>query len=67
MAEKDAARLDWLQTKLFTQRWNGAVGQGCLTQWSMAPDYRHSLTTMQTGDIEIDFRGAIDIAMEASK
>lgn len=66
-AEKDAARVDWLQTKLFTNRWNGVVGKGCFTQWSMAPDYRHSLTTMQTGDIEIDFRGAIDNAMEASK
>jgi len=58
----DAERLYWLQSKLFMKRWNGVVGAGCLTQWSIAPDYRHSLTTMQTSDIEIDFRGAIDAA-----
>ena len=61
--EKDAARLDWIQRNLFGHKWNGVVGSGCTTQWSIAPDYRHTTANIKTGDIEIDFRAAIDAAM----
>ena len=60
--EADAERLDWLQKALFVNRWNGVVGSGCATQWSIAPDYRHTVAKMKTRGIEIDFRAAIDAA-----
>jgi hypothetical protein len=64
---EDAERLDWIERKLFTQKWNGVVGAGCATQWSIAPDYRHTVQYIKTDDIEIDFRAAIDAAIAQQK
>ena len=62
---EDAQRLDWIEQKLFTQKWNGVVGSDCSTHWGIAPDYRHTVHHMKNGDIKHDFRAAIDAARAA--
>lgn len=64
----DAARLNWLRDRMFTHRWNGVVGNGWSTDWSVAPDFRHTqqlLRDTTSGCAAGDFRVAIDVAMRA--
>jgi hypothetical protein len=62
---EDAERLEWIEQKLFVQKWNGVVGSDCSTHWGIAPDYRHTVHNMKNGDIKPDFRAAIDAARAA--
>lgn len=59
---QDAARLHWLEERLFTHRWNGVVGPGARTQWSVATDFRHTQYHM----VGFTLRDAIDAAMVQS-
>ena len=57
---KDAERIDWMEAKLFDRRWNGVLGAGSNSEWSLAGPYRHIASHM-VGDV---FRDAIDAAMK---
>ena len=61
-ARKDADRIDWLTGTLFVARWNGVVGSGSRTSWTIPGDWRYTCATM-TGN---DLRSAIDAAIDAS-
>ena len=56
--EKDAARIDWLQ-HWFMHSWNGVVGVGSSTIWSLCGDYRSRAAKMKGRE----FREAIDAAI----
>ena len=56
--EKDAARIDWLQ-HWFMHSWNGVVGVGSSTIWSLCGDYRSRVAKMKGRK----FREAIDAAI----
>lgn len=54
----DAERLEWLERWLFEKRWNGVIGSGSQTDWTMAGNWRH-ITVKMRGQT---FRAAIDAA-----
>lgn len=56
VAEKDAARLDWIEQMLFERKWSGTIGEP--SYWQMAGPYRHTLVRMRGENL----RAAIDAA-----
>jgi len=59
--ERDAKRLDLLDGTLFMRKWNGVVGSGCQWDWSIAPDFRHTMQRFRGETL----RAAIDAALSA--
>lgn len=61
-APKDTARIDWIEQQLFGHRWDGVVGSGSRTYWTIQPGWRHVVKNMEG----VSFREAIDKAMLAA-
>lgn len=62
-ALKDAVRLDAIHRAMFQSEWNGVIDSGNKTHWRVTSDYRHFVQNMEG----VDFRQAIDAAIEKSK
>jgi hypothetical protein len=58
-AQKDAQRLDRIETALFARSWNGVIDSGSRYDWRIAGDFRHT-TARMVGET---FREAIDAAL----
>lgn len=55
-AEKDAARLDWIEKAFFERHWSGTLGEP--SYWTMVGPFRHTLQRMRGKNL----RDAIDAA-----